>query len=141
LAALEGENLAGKRVLIPRAQQAREVLPETLRAWGAVVEVVAAYRTAPPAAAGQRLAQALAEGLDALTFTASSTVTNFMALLGPEDRRRLVEENAAGRLLVASIGPITSAAARSQGLTVNLEPAAYTIPDLVEALAAHYAAQ
>lgn len=141
LAALEGENLAGKRVLIPRAQQAREVLPETLRAWGAVVEVVAAYRTAPPAAAGQRLAQALAEGLDALTFTASSTVTNFMALLGPEDRQRLVEENAAGRLLVASIGPITSAAARSQGLTVNLEPAAYTIPDLVEALAAHYAAQ
>ncbi|MFH1060593.1 MAG: uroporphyrinogen-III synthase, partial [Pseudomonadota bacterium] len=120
---------------------ARAVLPETLRAWGARVDVVAAYRTTAPADTAALLTDALAEGLDAVTFTASSTVTNLMALLSPAQRDQLCAVSAAGRLTVASIGPVTSATARDLGLTVHVEPAAYTIPDLVAALADFYRAQ
>ncbi|MFZ5587647.1 MAG: uroporphyrinogen-III C-methyltransferase [Thermodesulfobacteriota bacterium] len=141
IAALEREDLGGKRVLLPRAETARETLPETLRARGAAVDVVAAYRTTAPAESAARLKDALAEGLDAVTFTASSTVTNLMALVGPAERERLIADSAAGRLVVASIGPVTSAAARRLGLTVHVEPAAYTIADLVAALAKFYRAQ
>ncbi|MCB2185896.1 MAG: uroporphyrinogen-III C-methyltransferase [Deltaproteobacteria bacterium] len=140
LEALGPEGVRGKRVLIPRALEAREVLPETLADWGAQVEVVPAYQTtSPPEAAGQ-LAEALDEGLDLITFTASSTVTNLLAVLAPEIRQRLAAATAAGEIRVATLGPITSATAREAGLTVHVEPASYTIPALVEALTRLYQA-
>ncbi|MBI5521230.1 MAG: uroporphyrinogen-III C-methyltransferase [Desulfarculus sp.] len=139
LEALAGQNLQGSRVLIPRAEQARELLPETLTQRGALVEVVPAYRTVKPPESAQMLKQALEEGLDVVTFTASSTVVNLMALLEPEQRRRFVEMTQKGQITVASIGPITSQKARELGLAVHVQPAAYTIEALVEAIARHFA--
>ena len=139
LKALEPFDLQDRRVLIPRAQQARQVLPQTLAQRGARVEVVAAYRTTAPAESARRLAEALEQGLDAVTFTASSTVTNLMKLLSDEQRRRLIQASRQGELTVASIGPITSRTAREAGLEVQVEPARYTIPDLVAALVDHFA--
>lgn len=140
LEALQAKGLTGQRILLPRAAEAREVLPETLASWGNLVQVVPAYRSIPPAGAAERLAQALDEGLDAITFTASSTVHNLMALL-PEDRRAaLIQANQAGRLVAAAIGPITADTAREYGLAVQVQPKQFTIPALIAALAGHFAA-
>ncbi len=138
LAALKDYDLDGRRVLLPRAAQAREVLPQTLAQWGARVEVVPAYRTVEPEGAGEKLVQALDQGLDAITFTASSTVANLMALLPPNRREQLVHLSARGELVVAAIGPITADAARRAGFTVQVEPERYTIDELVAALARYY---
>jgi uroporphyrinogen III methyltransferase/synthase len=119
---------AGSRVLIPRALEAREILPETLRAAGALVDVVPVYRTVraePDAAALARLR----EGVDAVTFTSSSTVRHFLALAGAEALERAV---------VASIGPVTSATLRDAGVRVDVEPAESTVPALAEALARRF---
>ncbi len=139
LEALGAHDLAGARVLLPRAAQAREVLPQTLASRGAQVEVVAAYETVAPPESAQALALALEQGLDAVTFTSSSTVANLLALLDQPGREEFVRRSQDGRLIVASIGPITSRTARDQGLAVAVEPAAYTIDALVEALAGHFA--
>jgi uroporphyrinogen III methyltransferase/synthase len=141
LEALAGFDLQGRRVLVPRAAQARQVLPETLASRGAVVEVVPAYRTVAPEESAGRLARALEEGLDAVTFTSSSTATNLMALLDEQGRQELIRRTRAGELVAASIGPITSRTAQGLGLAVQVEPAAYTIPDLIQALAGHFAAR
>ncbi len=123
----------GVRVLIPRALEAREVLPDTLRERGAVVDVVTAYRTVLGSGESSVL-ERLAEGsVDVVTFTSSSTAKNFMKLA----------EGALGAagldgVLVASIGPITSETARRLGLTVGVEAAEYTIPGLVTAICDHY---
>jgi uroporphyrinogen III methyltransferase/synthase len=138
LEALAGQSLTGARVLIPRAQDARDVLPETLRAWGATVEVAPAYQTVPPPESAARLQAALKHGLDALTFTASSTVTNLMDLLAEPEQARLRQLTADGALTVAAIGPITAQTARQRGLTVHVQPESYTIEALVEALGRHF---
>ncbi len=136
LAALGDEDLRGRRVLLPRAAGARPILPVELAARGAHVDEVIAYRAVPPAdadAAG--LGAALAAGtIDALTFTSSSTVTNFVSLIGADAMRVLKP----GRPAVACIGPVTAATARGLGLGVDVEPSAYTVPALIAALAAHF---
>ena len=138
LEALSGESLEGKRVLLPRAKEARPVLPDTLRDWGALVDVVPAYQTEPPQGAGQALKAALDQGLDAITFSASSTVTNALALLDEAGRGQLRAMSASGQVKIAAIGPITRDTAQEAGLTVHLMPRAYTIPALVDALAAFF---
>jgi uroporphyrinogen III methyltransferase/synthase len=140
LEALSGHNLQGARVLIPRAEQARELLPETLTQRGALVEVVPAYRTVKPPESAALLKEALSQGLDVITFTASSTVINLMALLDPAQRQQLIAQSQSGALTVASIGPITTAKVQELGLTVHVQPSSYTIEALVEALAKHFAA-
>jgi uroporphyrinogen III methyltransferase/synthase len=128
----------GSRVLIPRALEAREVLPDTLRERGAVVDVVPVYQTV----LGQgepSVAARLAEGtVDAVTFTSSSTVKNFLTIAeaGLPDGTPIAD--AMEDVLVASIGPITSDTARERGLAVGVEAAEYTIPGLVQALLDHY---
>ncbi len=141
LESLRAEDLAGKRVLLPRAAEAREVLPETLRAWGAEVDVVPAYQTRPPAGAAERLARTLDEGVDVVTFTASSTVRNLLTLLDEPRRQALAAACREGRTLVAAIGPITARAAEEAGLPVAVRPAVYTIEALVAALAARLGAR
>lgn len=118
------------RVLVARAARARDVLPDTLRAAGCEVDVVAAYETrSPPPDSIARLARDLADGrIDIVTFTSSSTVENLCDLLGP----RAVELLARPR--IASIGPITTATASGRGLRVDLTAREYTVPGLVEAL-------
>lgn len=139
LEALSDYDLNGAKVLLPRAAQAREVLPETLASRGAQVEVVPAYETVAPEGSAQALKQAMDDGFDAVTFTSSSTVTNFLALLDKTGRQELIHRTQSGDTVVASIGPITSQTARDEGLDIQVEPGAYTIDDLVEALASHFA--
>ncbi len=121
---------AARRVLLARAAQARDVLPDMLRAAGCVVDVVAAYETRPPAPeTAAVLARELEQGrVDAIVFTSSSTVQNLCDLLGPAAARLLV------RPRVASIGPVTTATAVERGLRVDVTAAEYTVPGLVRAL-------
>lgn len=127
---------ARPRVLVARAEVARDVLPDTLRAAGCVVDVVPTYKTrSPPRVILEGLAALLEAGeVDAVTFTSSSTVDHLCDALEARAPELLA------RTCVASIGPITSATARARGLRVDVEAAAYTMPGLVEALEAHFAA-
>jgi uroporphyrinogen III methyltransferase/synthase len=122
---------AGTKVLLPRALEAREVLPETLRERGATVDVVAVYRTVLGSGGGSVL-ERLSEGeVDVVTFTSSSTVRNFVELAkgGGLDLAAAMKD-----VLVASIGPITSDTCRELGLTVGVEADEFTIPGLVQAV-------
>lgn len=134
LEALEGRALDGASVLVARARGSRPLLVEGLRARGARVDELHLYEAVPQAADPAQVEAAL--GADAITFTASSTVTAFLGLLPEDARARLAQDGPA----VASIGPITSATAREAGLTVATEAAAHTIPGLVDALVAHLTA-
>jgi uroporphyrinogen III methyltransferase / synthase len=115
----------GRPVLVARAAEARDVLPEALRRRGAEVDVVALYETIADQPRPEALAAA--EGADYLTFTSSSTVRNLVSALDG----RIPE-----RARVVSIGPVTSEAAREAGLRVDVEAARHDIDGLVEALLA-----
>ncbi len=128
--ALENDSLAGKKVLIPRAKVAREILPEKLRESGAEVVVPPAYESVPSSEGKERLKGLLEKGeVECVTFTASSTVENFVRAFGAEEASRLLAKTG-----VACIGPITSSTARSHGLKVDAEAEEYTIPGLVGAV-------
>jgi uroporphyrinogen III methyltransferase/synthase len=130
IAALANLDLKGKKILLPRAAAAREVLPDELRARGATVDVVPAYRTLPPA--DDSVARAFAEKVDLVTFTSSSTVSNLARILGDDLARRLQG------VTVAAIGPITARTARELGLTVHIEAGVHTIDGLVAAIIDYY---
>jgi uroporphyrinogen III methyltransferase/synthase len=117
---------AGLRILVPRAEVARDVLPEGLAAMGADVTLLPVYRTVPDAeGAGELRKRFEAREIDVVTFTSSSTVRNFHeAMAGaPMDG-----------VIVASIGPVTSATARELGYEVAVEAAEFSIDGLVAAL-------
>jgi uroporphyrinogen III methyltransferase/synthase len=137
LAALGDDDIRGRRMLLPRAAGARAILPDTLRARGAVVDEVIAYRAIlPPATDVDGLRAALAAGaVDAVTFTSSSTVRNFATAIGSEAIASMARLS---RPLVACIGPITAETARELGLRVDVVPAAYTADALADALAARF---
>lgn len=116
--------MKGKRVLIPRALEAREILPEGLTARGATVNVVPAYRTV-----GADDLTAVPENVDLAVFTSSSSVDHFLK------RAKLP----AG-CRTACIGPITAATLREHGLNVDIESAEHTIPGLVDAVLKYYEA-
>ncbi|MDB4907364.1 MAG: uroporphyrinogen-III C-methyltransferase / uroporphyrinogen-III synthase [Gemmatimonadetes bacterium] len=121
-----GESMKGSRVLYVAAEGARDVLPEGLRAMGAEVDVVRAYRSAPSLSATNELQGQLDAGVDIVTFTSASAVTAFVAAAGPQ----------ATRIPAACIGPITSEAARAAGFTVACEALQATAPALVSAIIA-----
>jgi len=115
----------GERVLLARAAQARDILPAGLSDRGYDVHVLPVYRTvaaSPDPAARERVRRG---GVDALTFTSSSTVTNLCDVLG---------DRPAPQPLVVSIGPVTSKTAMERGLRVDVEAAEHTIAGLVDAL-------
>ena len=137
LSVLEPKLLGGRRILLARAEQARDVLPEGLARLGVKVDVVPVYRAVPPASVPPEAAEALAEGrVDILTFTSSSTVHNFAGLVGQEAFQEL-----AARGTVASIGPITTATLSEYGITPQIEPAAFTIPALAAAIVEYFEGQ
>jgi uroporphyrinogen III methyltransferase/synthase len=113
------------KVLLARAQEARDVLPDGLRERGFDVEVLAVYRTVPARPTEGDLERVRERHVDAITFTSSSTVTNFVAAVGPLP---------ATLPPVVSIGPVTSATATEHGLTVTAEADPHTIDGLVDAL-------
>ena len=118
-------DLENLRILIARAEEARDLLPKELSALGAIVDVAFAYRTvAETIDRTEARARLAAEGADMITFTSSSTVENFLALGLPWPRG----------MQVASIGPITSQTARDRGLTIGVEAKRHDIPGLVEAI-------
>jgi uroporphyrinogen III methyltransferase/synthase len=129
--AIGTKKIRGKRFLIPRAEVAREALPEILRDNGAKEVVIApAYRTIKPKGAQvERMRELLASGaIDLVTFTSSSTVSNFCELLGVEGKG----------IRAAAIGPITAETARAQGFDVVVKPRRYTIEALTGAIREHY---
>lgn len=114
-----------KRVLIPRAAVAREVLPEQLRRRGAEVDVVPAYRTVLPDDAAASATEVFSRKPDWILFTSSSTVSNCVEAAGRE---------AVEGVRVASIGPVTSETIRSLGIPVAVEANPYTIDGLIQAI-------
>ncbi|WP_297056664.1 uroporphyrinogen-III synthase, partial [Thermosulfurimonas sp.] len=126
-----GEDLKGRRILLPRAAEAREILPEKLRERGAEVRVVTAYRTILPEESREALIAALEEGVDVVTFTSSSTARNFFRLL--DGREELLR-----KVTLASIGPITSETLRQLGHPPGIEAREYTIAGLIEAILEHF---
>ncbi|MBA2343665.1 MAG: uroporphyrinogen-III C-methyltransferase [Rubrobacter sp.] len=132
---IAGESLAGKRILIPRAKVAREVLPERLREAGADVVVPPAYESRPSAEGKEDVAWRLERGgVDCVTFTASSTVENFVRAFGADAARLLTDTR------VVCIGPITADTAREHSIRVDAEAREYTIPGLIEAVLDLFAA-
>jgi len=135
IAALAHVGIRGSRILIPRAEVAREILPEQLRELGATVDVIPVYRTIAPAVDVDSLTQQFHDGqVSAVTFTSSSTVRNFVEVFGGRDAVRPL---LAG-VVVACIGPITASTAEEYGLTVTVMPAENTVPALAEAIVRHF---
>lgn len=136
ISAIGPQKLSGSRFLLPRARIAREVLPETIRALGGAIDVVEAYRTeAPETSETTALVEKLQSGeIDVVTFTSSSTVTNFMAILETFGGASLLE-----RVTVACIGPITAETAQKEGLSSEVVAEDYTIEGLVEVLVKYFA--
>jgi uroporphyrinogen III methyltransferase/synthase len=123
----------GMRILLPRSDIAPPDLAEGLRARGAQVEAVVAYRTVPAGPPREVVERVLEEGVDIATFTSSSTVANLAALVAP----RSLEEVLQGAV-VACIGPVTAQAARERGLHVDVVAPVHTEEGLVEALVAYF---
>ena len=120
----------GTRILLARAQVAREVLPDGLRRLGAKLDVAPVYQARAPQSIPPAAEAAQRQGIvDILTFTSSATVHNFAALLGKARFQQL----AAGAA-VAAIGPITRATLSEYGITPQIEPAEFTIPALAAAI-------
>jgi uroporphyrinogen III methyltransferase / synthase len=139
------------RALVARASQARDVLPEALRARGAEVDVLALYETVPEPLSAPALAEA--QAADYITFTSSSTVRFFLQAAGQLD----VAESGGGSVVanasasrsaglsphtrIVSIGPVTSEALREHGLLPDIEAARHDIDGVLEALLADAGAQ
>ena len=133
---LSNHDVRGKAFLIPRAKVARDLVPRVLKERGAIVEVVEAYETVAPSLSPGEMDRLLTPRPHAITFTSSSTVSNFAKLMGEERLR----EALAGIALV-SIGPITSDTVRKLGLDVNIEAKESTIPGLVHAIEEYFSAR
>jgi uroporphyrinogen III methyltransferase/synthase len=125
------------RILLPRAARARDALPDALRQAGWAVDAVAAYETRPaPREVLERVAAELEGGrIDAVLFTSGSAVESLCDALGPEAVGLL------GHARIASIGPVTTEAARARGLRVDVTAAVATLQSLIEALAASYSSR
>ena len=131
--ALEGKT-EGKRVLLVRAKVARDVLPIELRKAGAKVDVAEAYETHVPKGSKAKLNRLFSNDTsrpDIVTFTSSSTATNFLSLLEKDHWHGLRE------IWLASIGPVTSDALRQAGFRPNIEALEYTMEGLALAIAKH----
>jgi uroporphyrinogen III methyltransferase/synthase len=127
--------MAGQRVLFPRGDRARDVIPERLKAMGAEVMAPVAYANETPDGIPAEALRALEERrVDSVTFTSSSTVQNLASILGDNRFLHLMEG-----VKVASIGPVTSKTCRELGLEVDMEPAEYTLDALTAELIAHFA--
>ena len=134
LEAMGREGIRAKRFILPRALRAREILPETIRRLGGTIDVVPVYRTVRPRKGSEEMKRAVLGGeIDVLTFTSSSTVTNFLRLFTEEEIGILNRETR-----VACIGPITADRAKKMGLRVDLTPARFTTADLAAALCEYF---
>jgi len=127
LAAL-GSGMAGKRVLLARAAVARDLIPDALRERGAIVDVVDAYRNVIPHGAPEQLRRALGDGLDAVTFTSSSSVTHLADVA-----RAAGASFPFATVRAVSIGPVTSQTLREAGWEPAAEAEPHDVPGLISA--------
>jgi uroporphyrinogen III methyltransferase / synthase len=123
--AFANENLQFRRILLPRAAVARDLVPRELSRRGATVDVVEAYQTASPEGLAEKARAILDRKPHWITFTSSLTVTNFIAAAGQDALREIK---------VASIGPITSATLREHGIEPTVEAQPHTTGGLVDAI-------
>jgi uroporphyrinogen III methyltransferase/synthase len=136
VAAFSELEINGKRILFPRGDRAREVIPEELTRMGAQVAAPVAYANEAPSQVPEEALRALEEKrVDCVTFTSSSTVQNLAGILGDNHFLHLMQG-----VQIASIGPVTSKSCRELGLEVHMEPAEYTLDALAAELVAHFAA-
>ncbi|VEN74657.1 Uroporphyrinogen-III C-methyltransferase; Uroporphyrinogen-III synthase [Candidatus Desulfarcum epimagneticum] len=130
VAAFEKTDIEGKRVLLPRAKDARPILPVELRKMGAHVDEVPAYRARPVSkGAGELVSLLEKKEIDMVVFTSSSTARNFAALLPPGRMDELMES-----VTVAVIGPITARTALDLGFQVDVSADEYTMEGLTRAI-------
>ena len=130
------EHLRGLNILLPRAAVGRDVLPKELEQAGARVDVVTAYQTVVPENFDRgRLSAMLAGSGDCIAFTSPSTVKNLAKLFDTHDLSTVLRG-----VVIACIGPITSAAAAEYGLSVDIEPADQSVVALAAAIATYYLA-
>lgn len=128
--AFKGQELKGKKILLPRAKEARPILPVELKAMGAEVDEVTAYTTIEDRSKAELLIKNLKAGkVNIVTFTSSSTVKNFHAMLPQDEINSLMKG-----VLTASIGPITAETARELGFNIDIVAESFTIKGLCEAI-------
>jgi uroporphyrinogen III methyltransferase/synthase len=131
---LSRSDIQGKRFLIPRAREAREILPLELERRGGVVDVVEAYRTVRPERGVDRIIDLLRQRkIDVATFTSASTVRNLMEMVNGHDVRSLMEG-----VVIACIGSITQQTVEEYGLAVQVMPKETTVTRLVEAVVDYF---
>ncbi len=125
-------SLSGKKILIVRAAKARDILPEGLKKLGAKVDVATAYETVSSGMKNKDLQRLFKENrIDVITFTSSSTVNNFVKIMGNNFK---LPEN----VKIACIGPVTEASARKAGFAVDIRQEEYTMQGLVGALISYF---
>jgi uroporphyrinogen III methyltransferase/synthase len=130
ITAFKNQTVSGKKILLPRARDARPILPDELARMGAAVDEIPAYQTVLDRDQGEMLVEKLeSRKIDIITFTSSSTVTNFKSLLPPDRFDELLKD-----VTIASIGPITTETAQKNGFTVHVTAEEYTIAGLCEAI-------
>ncbi len=127
------ENLKGQRILIPRAREAREILPAELSAAGALVDVAVCYETVQAEADSELVARIVDRPPDLIVFTSSSNVVHFTTIVGASEGRRLLDE-----AKVAVLGPVTAKTVESFGKTPEIVPPQNTIPSLVESIRLYF---
>jgi uroporphyrinogen III methyltransferase/synthase len=121
-------------VLLPRASEARDILPDTLSSWGAVVKVAPAYTTIKPRNPDREITDKILNGeYDCITFSSSSTFENFVALFTEEEFSRI-----SSSLKAVSIGPVTSSTIKRHGISPVMEASVHTIPGLVAAIEEYF---
>lgn len=134
IASLGKRRINGKRFLLARAMEAREILPVEIKRLGGKIDVVPSYKTIRPTKEAGELKERLRQGsVDMITFTSASTVTNFMRNFKKAEAATLLKG-----VSIACIGPITADTAKGCGLTVDIMPKDYTIPALAEAMAIYF---
>lgn len=134
IAAFRSMELKGKRILYPKADRARDLIPQALGDMGALVTDPVAYRNLLPDSIDPAILQALEERkIDCVTFTSSSTVDNLAKLLGENRFLHLLQG-----VVVASIGPVTSKTCLDLGLNVAIEPAQYTLANMTDEIVRYY---
>jgi uroporphyrinogen III methyltransferase/synthase len=135
--ALIQTGVKGSKILLPRAEKAREILPEMLEEAGAGVAVAPVYRNVPPQGRKDELRERLEKRtIDLVTFTSSSTVDNFLTMVdaeSDEELHRLMDP-----VKIAVIGPITADTVQKHGLQIDIQPKQYTIVDMVHSIVTYY---
>jgi uroporphyrinogen III methyltransferase/synthase len=125
------EQLRGRRILLARAKEARDLLPRKLRTMGARVDVIGVYQTKAPTISGEEIEGVFQENkIDVITFTSSSTVDNFLRMY----QEKTGQKPPLDEVAIAAIGPITANTLRERGIAPHIIPDSFTIEALTRGI-------